>query len=191
MSTSTLINGKHYKQVLIEYYDDLIAQLDIQAESTLDKFKDDEDFIKGQNQKILDQEQNVVKISDNSFDEDDFFQQEYELETLNDPSIFKYSFVDEPVVKNAHDGMLFQDFVHAERMRGINEIKQLQKDRLEELKLAKIKPTSFDEALFGGNKFGFLVEINESLFVEMRIKFRLLVVVIDFFIDMDHIEQLK
>jgi hypothetical protein len=33
----------YYKQVIIEYYDDLIAQLDVHAELTLDKFKDDKE----------------------------------------------------------------------------------------------------------------------------------------------------
>jgi hypothetical protein len=87
---------------------------------------------------------------------------------------------------------LFQDFVHAERMRGVNEMKQLQRDRLEEIKLAKTKPTSIAEALFGENKFGFLVKIKgRNLFVETRMKFRLLAVVTDFYLDNDQIEEIE
>jgi hypothetical protein len=39
---STLIDGKHPKQIVIEYYDDLIARVDVYAEEMLEKIKDDE-----------------------------------------------------------------------------------------------------------------------------------------------------
>jgi hypothetical protein len=50
---SALINGKHYKQVVIDYYDDLIARLDVEAEETLEKFKNDDEFNKYENKKAL------------------------------------------------------------------------------------------------------------------------------------------
>jgi hypothetical protein len=173
---STLIDGKHYKIIVINYYDDLIAELDVHAEVTLDKYKDDNGFNKNH-----EQQQNVYN--------DDETQNEFE--PFEDPYSFKYSFNDELVVPNAHADMVFQDFVHAERMRGINEMQKLQKDRLEELKVAKTKPTTFEEALFGGNKFGFLVEIDENKFKKMPLKFRVLAVVVDFYLDKDQIEKIK
>jgi hypothetical protein len=181
--SSTLINGKHYKQVVIEYYDDLIAQLDVHAEITLDKFKDDNAFNKSHGQKMLKPRQ--LFYNSLGF----FFEKEFE--PFKDPLSFKYRFNDELVASNAHSDIVFQDFVHAERMRGVNEMKKLQRERLEELKVAKTKPTTIEEALFGENKFGFLVEIGENQFEEIPLKFRVLAVVVDFYLDKVQIENIK
>jgi hypothetical protein len=179
---SSLIDGKHYKQVVIEYYDDLIAQMDVHAEEQIEKFKNDNEFNVYENKKVL-------KQTLDTYNYEEFFQQIFEK--LKDPYRTQYRFENEEPLVTPLPDKTFHDFVHAERMRGINEMKLLQKNRLEEIKLAKTKPTSIEEALFGGNKFGFLLEINESKFVETRMKFRLMAVVVDFYLDKDQIKQIQ
>lgn len=150
---SSLINaGKHPKIVIIDYYDDLIAQLEVYAEEMLEMIKDDECF-----NNIG--EQQSVEISEN------------------------YS-------EKSNGSILIKEFVNSERMRAINEIKRIQKERLEELKLGKTKPTSICEALFGDNQFGFLVNIPQ-LNVTKQMKFKILVVVIDFYLDKSDIKLIE
>jgi hypothetical protein len=86
--------------------------------------------------------------------------------------------------------MLVKDFVHSERMKAINEFKQLQKERLEELKLSKTRPTTVEQALFGGNKFGFLIKFDEESTFGMLMKFRLFAVVVDFYLDKNEIAEI-
>jgi hypothetical protein len=112
----------------------LISRLDIYAEETLKTVKENE-YVK----EFENKEENR-QTSDNIYDS---VEKQFE-----DPYIFKYKF-DDPV--ESHKGVLLKDFVHSERMKAVNEIKKMQKDRLEELKLAKTKPASNEEALFGAN----------------------------------------
>jgi hypothetical protein len=180
MSSSTLINGKHYKQVVIEYYDDLIAQLDVHAEEQLEKFKNDDDFNKYESKKAN------KPTKEFYYKKEKFFK---EISKIFD--IYSRTKYSEFAISNETSELTFQDFVHVERMRGINVLKKLQKDRLEELKLAKVKPTTTGEALFGDKEFAFLLPIEESKYIEMSMKFRLLVVVVDFYLEKVQIEQIK
>jgi hypothetical protein len=169
---SALIDGKHPKIVIIDHYDDLIARLDVYAEETLEKLKGDE--------YINDYE----KKEEYSYVEEFFnFDQIFERDQNSD----KYTF-DDPIQSQRY--ILLKDFVHSERMKAINEIKQIQKDRLEELKLAKTRPTTVEEALYGANKFGFLVNIEESK-VGMSKKFKLQTILIDFYLDKEQIKLVE
>jgi hypothetical protein len=183
--SSQLINGKHYKQVVIEYYDDLIARLDVNAEERMKQIKDDDEFSKYETTIINEREMKACDAEDNAergFLGLGFFESIHKrFDCPSREDCFQ------PVYSKRHHGK-FHDFVHCERMRGVNEMKKLQKDRLEEIKRAEKKPTTVEEALFGGEKFGFLIEIQENL---APMKFRLVVVVVDFFLENVHIEQVE
>jgi hypothetical protein len=193
MNMTSLINGKHPKQVIIDYYDDLIAQVDIYAEETLKNVKIDEYVNDNYGQ---DEFMDNVESDDSS----ELFYQPVE-NRFKDPYSDKYTF--DELIEESKSGLLLNDFVHSERMKAINEIKKLQKDRLEELKLANTKPTTTEEVLFGGNKFCFLVKIDKykssvaKRFVFAKIDksdvgekmiFKLLAVVVDFYLDKEDIE---
>jgi sulfur relay (sulfurtransferase) complex TusBCD TusD component (DsrE family) len=191
--SSSLIDGKHYKQVVNDYYDDLIARLDVYAEERMEKIKDDVAFDKDENQNLIDKDRMRFLFIENHFIEG-------KTQSFRNPYSDEYKLDDESPVISNNAAISFKDCVHCERMRGVNEMKKLQKDRLEEIKMAKTKPTTIEEALFGGNKFGFLLEIDGKYFVEMGLKFRFLVVVVDFYLKTDydddddletHIKQIK
>jgi hypothetical protein len=181
MNITSLINGKHPKQVIIDYYDDFIAELDIYAEETLKNVKNDE-YVNDNDgyNKYIDRKESEESSSE-------LFYQPIE-NRFRDPYNDKYTF--DGLIEESKSGLLLKDFVHLERMKAINEIKKLQKDRLEEFKLAKTKPTTIEEALFGGNKFCFLVKVDTS-YIAKRLIFKLLTVVVDFYLDKEDIEFVK
>jgi hypothetical protein len=175
---SSLIDGKHPKIVIIDYYDDLISQVDICAEETLEKTQDDE-YI-------------VINIEQKEENNEDYGLFQHPIDKrFNDPYTDKYKF-DDPLKVESHRGMLVKEFVHSERMKAINELKQLQKERLDELKLSKTKPTTVEEALFGGNKFGFLIKFDKksNYFSGRLMRYRLAAVVVDFYLDKNEIAEI-
>lgn len=164
--SSALINGKHYKKVVIDYYDDLIAELDIYAEEVLKKLAYDE---------YLDWEENDLKA-----DEPDLYYQSIEKQ-FEDPYNDTYKFDD--TVDNNTKYITIKGFINSERMKAIEMIKKLQKERLDELKFTKIVPTTDKEALFG-KRFGFLINVDDfdSGWKKLQIKFRLITVIVDFYL---------
>lgn len=183
-SSSSLINGKHYKLVVLDHYDDIINELDIYAEESLKKFKNDDDFNKNEEKESLE----ILKDRDYLHLE---CYRQIKMQNVDD----KTASAGDVVVISNGDGKFFQDFVHCERMRAIEEMKKLQKNRLEELKSSiesTRPPNSIEEALFGvGTKFGFLIKIAQCQFVGMGIKFRGLAVVVDFYLDKLQIELIE
>jgi hypothetical protein len=156
---ASLVNGKHPKQIVIEYYDDLISDVDIYAEEILKKIKDDE---------VLNDEENEV-LEENR-EEDDTrvtlislqYETEIETELKNDPYNSKYTFSGH--VENMEKRLL-KEFVHCERMRAIETLRKVQKERLEELNLVlrtPNSPKSIQETLLG-TKFCFFVKLSESV----------------------------
>jgi hypothetical protein len=180
MSAASMKDGKHYKQVVIEYYDDLIAQVDAFAEEILEEIKDDEIF----SEKINERRKRPKDECD------DFFHYRND-ERYTDPYTIQYT-LDEPVT-SSNNGVLVKEFVHNERLRAVNEFKRLQKQRLDELRLSKTKPSSVEEALFGGTQFGILVKIDEesNSIDAKRMKFRQLAVVVDFYLDPEDVEKIE
>jgi hypothetical protein len=78
-STTTLINGKHPKIVVIEYYDELISRVDVYAEELLETIKDDEimpEIIKHDDQDVdtdaFDEGEDKVEDENEDEDEDAF-----------------------------------------------------------------------------------------------------------------------
>jgi hypothetical protein len=173
---SSLIDGKHPKIVIIDYYDDLISQVDIYAEETLEKTADYEYIV------------NIEQKEEDNYEDYGLFHDPID-KRFDDPYTDKYKF-DESLKVKSQRSMLVKDFVHSERMKAINEFKQLQKDRLEELKLSKTRPTTVEEALFGGNKFGFLIKFAEESSFGILRKFRLFAVVVDFYLDKNEIAEI-
>jgi hypothetical protein len=83
--------------------------------------------------------------------------------------------------------MFVKDFVHLEKMKACEELKKLQKERLDELKLATSKPKTREEAIFG-KKYAILVEISDELIMS---KFNLLTLVIDFYLKNDDVKHVE
>lgn len=171
---STLINGKHYKQVVIEYYDDLIAQVDAYAEERLKEIKDHE---------ICESNETTENHEDHELFHDPD-------ERFADPYSDHFSLDEESAVMS-NSGVLLKDFVHIERMRAINEFKRLQKERLDELKLAETKPSSIDQALFGSTQFGFLVNIDKYSQIGKIMNLQLVAVVVDFYLDDFDVQKIE
>jgi hypothetical protein len=181
-SSLSLIDGKHPKLVIIDYYDDLISRLEIYAEETLEKMKNNNN-----NNEHLSDDIGIVAEEI----EQDLGLSHFSIDKrFEDPFSDKYKF-DEPV--KSYKGILVKNFVHSERMKAINELKQMQKNRLEELKMTQTRPTSTEEALFGAgrSKFGFLVNIGEETKVGKKMKFRLLAVVVDFYLEKADINRIQ
>lgn len=180
MQSSTLIKGKHYKQVIIDYYDDLIAQVDIYAEIILEKVSNSEIFKDYDEKSKIEEDE---KINDLNSESNLYFQS---IESkFKDPYTSTYTFQPETIEFN--ETFLVNDFVHSERIKSIEVLKHLQKTRLDELKSAPIKPNSTETALFG-NKFGFLVNLNSENSKKVKMKFRLLTLVIDFYLEENDIK---
>lgn len=164
------INGKHPKRIVIDYYDDLISQVDIYAEDCLKKISDDDYLIEAQDDNFQD-----LEDSTNSY------YQRIEKQ-FEDPYSDEYKFNEEQQpLSRCNDKVLVKDFVHSQRMKAINEIKRMQKERLEELKTMKNKPNSTEEALFS-HKFCFIVNLDEKKFL-VKVKFKLLTLVVDFYLE--------
>lgn len=178
---SVLINGKHPKQVIIDYYDDLIYKLDIYAEEYLKKIANNESF--DDKNELLDKK---LDQSDEETMNSDLYYQPIEKQ-FEDPYSDKYA-LDEPLKFNK--ACMVKDFVHIERVRAIEVIKEIQKERLEEMKSTTSKPSSVEEALFG-KKFGFLVEIDDYNEQVKNMKFRLLTVIVDFYLEQDDIAYIE
>jgi hypothetical protein len=172
---TALIDGKHPKIIIIDYYDDLISRLDIYAEETLENVKENE-YV---NVKVFENEEQNKEAIDNRYNS--------VKEQFKDPYSDEYTFDD---AIESRKGVLLKDFVHLERMKAINEIKKIQKDRLEELKLSKMRPTSVEEALFGGNKFCFLINI-EKCIKGKKTNFKMMTIIVDFYLDKANIELVE
>jgi hypothetical protein len=169
MSVWSLINGKHPKQIIIDYYDDLINQLDIYAEESLEKISNTDESIDDNIPPIsiwfkIERDPDLYKSIEKRFDDP------YHIR-------FKHSLP----IKCAQN-VLLKDFVHSERIKAINVIKEIQKERLEEVKLAAVKPTTREEALFG-KKFAFLLKIDNT-----SAKFKLLTLIADFYLDENQVK---
>lgn len=195
--TTSLIDGKHPKKIVIDYYDDLIAQVDIYAEELLETIKDDAivnepslSHKKHLEDLDLDDQDELDKNYNNSYLYDPFER------IYNDPYKCKYNFdvspplpPSQPPSPPRQTPLLVKDFVHSERMKAINLLKKFQKERLEELNKAIKRPSSVEEALFG-NKFCILVEVGESN-KKMKMIFRLVTVVVDFYVGKDQFKRIE
>lgn len=172
---TTLIDGKHPKMVIIDYYDNLISDLDICAENIFKSLTNE--CFDGNEMRLRDLD-DYLDLSERPNDDD------FEIQFNN-----KYTF-DEPI--ESHRNILIKDFVNKKRANAVLKFKEIQKDRLEKMKLSTMKPTSIAEALFGEEKiFGFVVNINENAKVRSKMKYGLLAVVADFYltkIDISDIE---
>lgn len=172
---STLINGKHYKLLVIDYYDELISQIDIHAENLLKEICDDEIIAPRYGK------ENDANEADNA----NLYYQPI-AKRLENIYSDKYKF-DESAW--CGESMLLKDFVHLERTKAVNEIKKVQKERLEEIYLDKVKPTTVDGALYG-KRFAFLIDIYKDRLVE-KLKFQVLTLIVDFDLDYDEIEFIE
>lgn len=161
---TSLIDGKHPKIVIIDYYDDLISQVDIYAEEYLEKLK---------------------KLAKNDFDGTKHKKCEDVVYDLNYQPDEKRVNKEDSFIINEN----INDYVYSERMKAIGVIKEIQKKRLEELKSSQIQPTSVEDALFG-KQFCFLLKIKDEN-KNLNMKFRLLTLVVDFYLDKLQINKLE
>lgn len=117
--------------------------------------------------------------------------QSIEERLFNDPYNEQYLFVEDETARDK--SRLVKDFVHKERMRAIEVIKSVQKERIDEmntyLKSGKALPTTTKGALFS-NKFCFLVELAESN-PEHKMKVKLLLFLVDFYLESDQIRAIE
>jgi hypothetical protein len=178
-----LIDGKHPKVLVIDYYDNLVSDVDIYAEELLKKTKDDEYFDLDDYVDDDDDDEGMPDFSK-------YFYQPIEKQ-FEDTAIVKYKFDEdhELFMKDKEKRVKVKDFVHSQRMKAIEVIKAVQKQQIEHLNAAKKKPKTLEEALFT-NKFCFLINLEKIKRIEMPI-YKLLTFIVDFYLDDKTIKQIK
>lgn len=170
---SVLIENKHPKVIIIDYYDDLISRVDIYAEDFLKKISLNEPLI----------ELKEYVPSRDEDDEDMFYYQPISNQ-FEDTYSDKYKYCDDPgPPQQVH---LLKDFIHSKRMKAIEAIRLLQIKNLEELKASGGAPKLTRDELFE-KTFGFLLKIDENN-KKVKMKFRLLTIIVDFYLDKDSLD---
>lgn len=171
---SSLIKGKTPKKIVIDYYDDLICQVEIYAEKCLKRLKDDT---------------SLMSVKEDDFvnpDESNLFYKSIERQ-FDDPYSGVYKFEPEAIICN--EKVLIKDFMNSQKVKVIGELKELQRQRLEEIeKATKNAPKSVEEALFSNN-FSFLIKLERQRHV--KLKFKLLTLILDFYLDEKNIQDIK
>lgn len=190
MSSNLLIDGKHPKKIVIDYYDELINQVDIYAENILENID--------KNAKNGVRMETIIKELKDSLNEEEIPDLYYTpiLKQFEDPYSSKYTFENDSTIETNQEDLPIEKIVHLKRMQAIEVMKQLQKERLDEIKSTLVASTSVSEAIFG-KQFCFLVKIDqENNEIKMKIdqenyNFKLLTIVVDFNLDKNEIYVIK
>lgn len=179
-SSSSVNNEKHPKHIVIDYYDSLISEVDIFAEELLKNVKGTDHIQESHSQDDGDD------LNDSNSSNSFYEQIEKKFEPKSSVKAYKF---DDHVVQTT--GELVKDFIHSQRIKTIEMIKELQKERLEEINaliLAKNKPTTTQEALFG-QKFCFIIQIDKTR-INQAAK-SLLTVFVDFYLENNEVQLLE
>jgi hypothetical protein len=182
--SATLIDGKNpHGQLVNDYYDDLIAEVDVYAAEILKNIKDNDAFLNthdddDDDDKVYSMKKRIKK------EEEKFDETTIEKDLKQDPYNDKYKF--EGHMENK-EKRLVKDFVRCEQMRAIETLKRAKKERLEELNLVLRTPKTMQETLLG-KKFCFCVKLDKR---SCEMKFGLLIFVADFYIEKDQIQFIE